>query len=589
MRRKKLIWHLFPLFLLVTLVTLVAVTWYSARSWRLFLLEQTAQDLTARAYLVENRIGGAAWLEKGPALDKLCKDLGKITATRLTVILPSGKVLGDTEEDPAKMDNHGDRPEFQEAVKGQVGVSTRFSFTLGHGRMYVAVPVKDREKIIGVVRASLAMTSVEQALKAYYFTIILGGLLIACLVAALSFFISRRLTDPLENLRRGALRFAQGHLDRKLPIPQTDELASLAEVLNNMATKMEERINDLVRQGQMQDAVLSSMIEGVLAIDAGQRLIALNRAGARLLGVDPEAARHRNIQEVMADPQLRWFVNRTLTAREPIEGEVVINDGKKILQAHGTSLKDTAGTNIGVLIVLHDVTHLRRLEQLRRDFVANVSHELKTPITSIKGFVETLLAGAIKEPENAENFLRIIARQTDRLNEIINDLLSLSRIEQDAERGQIFLTAQRIKEVLAAAIEVCQPKAKERNINIVLDCPGDLRARINAPLLEQALVNLVDNAVKYSEADREVRVEAVRSGPEVIVRVRDQGGGITPEHLPRLFERFYRVDSGRSRSSGGTGLGLAIVKHIAQAHGGKVAVESTPGKGSVFSLHLLPD
>jgi two-component system phosphate regulon sensor histidine kinase PhoR len=589
MRRQKLIWHLFPFFLLVTLITLMAVTWYSARSWRLFFLEQTAADLETRGRLVESRMGGRAGLENGPGINKLCKDLGKITATRLTVILPSGQVLGDTEEDPAKMDNHGDRPEFQEAMKGKVGISTRFSFTLGHGRMYVAVPVKDQDRVIGVVRASLAMTAIEQALRAYYFTIVLGGLLIALLVAVLSFFISRRLSGPLENLKRGALRFAQGDLSRKLPIPQTDELASLAEVMNEMAAKLEDRINALIRQGQMQEAVLSSMIEGVLAIDAEQRLIALNRAGARLLGVDPESSLDQSIQEVVQDPALRWFINRTLATQEPSEKEVAVNNGKLVLQAHGTSLRDATGTNIGSLIVLHDVTHLRRLELLRRDFVANVSHELKTPITSIKGFVETLLAGALHEPENAENFLKIIARQSDRLNEIINDLLSLSRIEQDAERGQIFLTAQRIKGVLAAAIEVCELKARERGITVHLECPDDLRARVNAPLLEQAVVNLVDNAIKYSEKNREVLVEAERSGPEVIVRVRDQGSGIATEHLPRLFERFYRVDSGRSRQSGGTGLGLAIVKHIAQAHSGKVAVQSTPGKGSVFSLHLLPD
>ena len=589
MRRQKLLWHLFPFFLLVTLVTLVAVTWYSARSWRLFFLEQTAKDLATRAHLVEARIGGQAALENGPEVDKLCKDLGKITATRLTVILPSGKVLGDTEEDPARMDNHGDRPEFLEAIQGRVGVSTRFSFTLGHEQMYVAVPLKDQGRIIGVVRASLAMTAIGRALRVFYFQIVLGGLAIALLVAILSFFISRRLSDPLENLKRGALRFAQGDLSRKLPIPQTDELASLAEVLNDMAGKLEDRINALIRQGQMQEAVLSSMIEGVLAIDAEQRLIALNRAGARLLGVDPEAALNQNIQEVVKDSGVRWFINRALAAKDPVEEEVAISDGQRVLQAHGTSLREAAGTNIGVLIVLHDVTHLRQLEHLRRDFVANVSHELKTPITSIKGFVETLLAGALQEPENAENFLRIIAKQADRLNEIIDDLLSLSRIEQDAERGQIFLTTQRIKGVMAAAIEVCEPKAKAREIAVHLDCPDDLRARINAPLLEQALVNLVDNAIKYSETNREVRVEAERAGAAVIIRVRDQGSGIKPEHLPRLFERFYRVDSGRSRQSGGTGLGLAIVKHIAQAHGGKVTVESTPGKGSIFSLHLLPD
>ncbi|MFZ5451546.1 MAG: ATP-binding protein [Thermodesulfobacteriota bacterium] len=589
MRRPKLLWHLFPYFLLVTLVTLVAVTWYSAHSWRAFFLGQTARDLETRARLVETRISGGAALENEIWVDKLCKDLGKITSTRLTVILPSGKVLGDTKEDPARMDNHGDRPEIKEALAGREGVSTRFSFTLGHNMMYVAVPVKSQGKIIGVVRASLPMTAIGQALKAYYFQIVLGGVTIALLVALLSFYIARRLSDPLENLKRGALRFGQGDLSRKLPIPTTDELASLAEVLNEMAGKLEDRINALIRQGQMQEAVLSSMIEGVLAIDASQRLIVLNRAAARLLGVSQEGALHQTVQEIVKDPELRWFINRTLSAQDPIEGEVDLNKGEQILQAHGTSLRDPAGTSLGVLIVLHDVTHLRRLEHVRRDFVANVSHELKTPITSIKGFVETLLAGAIREPENAENFLHIVARQTDRLNEIIDDLLSLSRIEKDAERGQIFLTAQKIKGVLAAAIEICGPKAQDRGISVVLDCPEDLRARVNAPLLEQAVVNLVDNAIKYSEGNREVRVEAERAGPEVMVRVRDQGSGIRAEHLPRLFERFYRVDSGRSRQFGGTGLGLAIVKHIAQAHGGKVTVTSTPGKGSIFSLHLLPD
>ena len=589
MRRRKLLWHLFPFFLLVTLVTLVAVSWYSARSWRLFFLEQTTRDLETRARMVESRISAKAALENEIWVDKLCKDLGKITSTRLTVILPSGKVLGDTNEDPARMDNHADRPEFQEAMSGRVGVSTRFSFTLGHYRLYVAVPVKSQDKIIGVVRASLPMTAIGEALKAYYFQIVLGGLAILLLVAFLSFYIARRLSDPLENLKRGALRFAQGDLSRKLPIPQTDELASLAEVMNEMAGKLEDRINALIRQGQMQEAVLSSMIEGVLAIDAEKRLIALNRAGARLLGVTPEEALGQTIQGIVQDPELRWFINRTLSAQDPIEREVEVDKGQQIIQAHGTALRDPAGTSLGVLIVLHDVTNLRRLEHVRRDFVANVSHELKTPITSIKGFVETLLAGAIREPENAENFLRIVARQTERLNEIIDDLLSLSRIEKDAERGQIFLTTQRIKGVLATAIEVCASKAQDRGISVQLDCPEDLRARVNAPLLEQAVVNLVDNAIKYSEGNREVRVEAERSGPEVLVRVRDQGSGIPAEHLPRLFERFYRVDSGRSRQSGGTGLGLAIVKHIAQAHNGKVTVTSTPGKGSIFSLHLLPD
>jgi len=327
-------------------------------------------------------------------------------------------------------------------------------------------------------------------------------------------------------------------------------------------------------------------VEGVLAVDSQQRLITLNRAAAQLLGVDYLASQDLTIQEVVRDSQLQSFITRTIFARGPIEAEVALRQGQQIIQAHGTFLKDAQGADIGFLIVLHDVTHLRRLEMSRRDFVANVSHELKTPITSIKGFVETLLAGALQEPENARNFLGIVSRQTDRLNEIIDDLLSLSRIEQDAEQGRVFLTTGRLKGVLDSAIQICEAKAAAKEITVRLNCPDQLRARINAPLLEQALVNLIDNAVKYSPAGSAVQVEALRDDAEVVVRVRDQGVGIEKSQLDRIFERFYRVDAGRSRKIGGTGLGLAIVKHIAQAHHGRVTVESTPGAGSLFSLHL---
>jgi two-component system phosphate regulon sensor histidine kinase PhoR len=332
------------------------------------------------------------------------------------------------------------------------------------------------------------------------------------------------------------------------------------------------------------------MTEGVLALDAEGRLLTVNRAGAEMLGLDADAAQNRPVQEAVQDSGLKWFINRSLSNPEPIEGEVEIkDDGRRIFQARGTSLRDSQGISLGTLIVLHDITQLRQLENTRRDFVANVSHELKTPITSIKGFVETLLAGALKEPDNAENFLKIVAKQAERLNEIIDDLLTLSRIEQDAERRQIFLTGQKIKRTLQSAVQVCEAKAAEKKIALELNCPEDLRAQINPPLLEQALVNLVDNAVKFSEPGKVVRVEAQREGSQVIIRVRDQGPGISPEHLPRVFERFYRIDAGRSRKIGGSGLGLAIVKHIALAHGGNVTVTSSPGQETVFSLYAPAD
>ena len=586
MRRKRLVWQLFPSYLLVTLLSLLALTWHVTTSWRRFYLEQTAADLKTRALLVETRLQGRLAPGKGAEIDRICKDLGRLTGTRLTVILPSGQVLGDSEGEPARMENHSDRPEIQEALQGRVGISARYSFTLGDERMYVAVPMQEQDRIVAVVRASLPMTSIAQALRAMYFKTALGGLVIVLLLAALSFLISQRLSRPLQDLKRGALRFAGGELSRRLPVPGSDELGSLAEAFNHMAEQLEDRIGALIRQGQLQEAVLSSMVEGVLAVDSQQRLITLNRAAAQLLGVDYLASQDLTIQEVVRDTQLQSFITRTIFGRGPIEAEVAMRHGQQIIQAHGTFLKDAQRADIGFLIVLHDVTHLRRLEMSRRDFVANVSHELKTPITFIKGFVETLLAGALQEPENARNFLGIISRQTDRLNEIIDDLLSLSRIEQDAEQGRVFLTAGRLKAVLDSAIQICEAKAAAKEITVRLNCPDQLRARINAPLLEQALVNLIDNAVKYSPAGSVVQVEALRDDAEVVVRVRDQGVGIEKSQLDRIFERFYRVDAGRSRKIGGTGLGLAIVKHIAQAHHGQVTVESTPGAGSLFSLHL---
>jgi two-component system phosphate regulon sensor histidine kinase PhoR len=590
MTRIKLVWRLFPAFTLIAVICLVAGTWYTARLWRTFYLGETAVDLENRARLVEIYLQDVIPAPEALQINEICQKLGKLTSTRLTVILASGIVAGDSQEDPKRMDNHADRPEFQAAMQGRVGVSTRFSFTLGHNMMYVAVPWRPKDQPLGVVRAALPMKAIEGAIKALYFKVALGGLGVALLAAVLGFFIARRISGPLNDLQRGALRFARGDLDRKVPIPHTDELASLAEALNYMADQLQTQIQALSRRRKEQEAILSSMTEGVLALDAEGRLLTINSAGAEMLSIDPATTQNFPVQEVVQDPGLKWFINRTLSSPEPIEGEVELKDqGRRIYKAHGTSLRDPQGTSLGTLVVLHDITQLRQLENTRRDFVANVSHELKTPITSIKGFVETLLAGALKEPENAENFLMIIAKQTDRLNEIIDDLLTLSRIEQDAERRQIFFNGQKITGVLQSAIQVCEAKAAAKDIEIQLSCPDNLRARINPPLLEQALVNLVDNAVKFSEPGKVVEVEARREGPQVIIQVRDQGPGIPSEHLPRIFERFYRADSGRSRKIGGSGLGLAIVKHIALAHGGRVTVASSPGQETVFSLQVPAD
>ena len=291
----------------------------------------------------------------------------------------------------------------------------------------------------------------------------------------------------------------------------------------------------------------------------------------------------------MRNPDLQHVVAQTLGGHRPVEADIVMRVGaeERNLQANGTLLHgDGDGDDVGAVVVLNDVTRLKRLEAVRRDFVANVSHELKTPVTSIKGFAETLEDGALDDPDTARRFVRIIAGQADRLNSIIEDLLALSTLEQSGDSPLLQLEEADLCDVVAVALEVCGPKAEAKHVALQETCPGCLLARVSPPLLEQAVVNLVDNAVKYSAAGDAVQVGLAEAGDEFVISVTDKGPGIAREHLPRLFERFYRVDKARSRDLGGTGLGLAIVKHIAQIHGGRVSVESVVGGGSTFRVHL---
>ncbi|MGD9189052.1 MAG: ATP-binding protein, partial [Desulfobacteraceae bacterium] len=272
---------------------------------------------------------------------------------------------------------------------------------------------------------------------------------------------------------------------------------------------------------------------------------------------------------------------------ERMESDItVFHNGERVLNVKSSPLLDTNRKRKGTLIIFNDVTQLRRLENLRRDFVANVSHEIKTPLTAIKGFVETLHQGSVDNPEETARFLGIIRKHVDRLNSIITDLLSLSRIEQEDEARTIKFEVRHIREVFTTAMQICRSKAEQKQIEINQSCPDELQAKFDPSLLEQAVVNLLDNAIKYSDSGSMVSLEAVRYDGSVRISIKDQGIGIAKKHLPRLFERFYRVDKARSRKLGGTGLGLAIVKHIAQAHGGRITVESKLGEGSTFTLEL---
>jgi two-component system phosphate regulon sensor histidine kinase PhoR len=587
-KKKRLLWQLYPSYLLITIISLIAVTWYASASLKHFFLEQTASDLKVRARFFEKLVLEHLDPLDEKAVDLLCKKIGKSAATRITIILPSGKVVGDSEKDPARMDNHVDRPEFIDALNGPSGTSIRYSRTLEKDMMYVGIPInKKKNHILAVVRTSVPVNDIDLVLKSMKIKIMFGCLVVAVFAAMLSLFVSRRITRPIEQIKIWAESITRGEFYLRPQVVESEEIGALSESLNRMAVELREHIDTVMRQRNEIEAVLSSMVEGVIAVDMEERVISMNHAAAKMFGCDPAEAHGRSIQEVVRNTVLHQFMKNALSSQEAVEKEIVLSsDSERFLNGHGTLLRDAEGKQIGALIVLNDVTRLLRLEKIRREFAANVSHEIKTPITAIKGFVETLRDGAVKNPEHAERFLEIIGKHVDRLEAIIEDLLSLSRIEQEAGGEEVVLDDGMLKDVLETAIQVCGANAMAKKIEVELSCDEDLVAKFDPSLLEHAIVNLIDNAIKYSGEGKTVWVEAVQVGKEIVISVRDQGCGIEKNHLPRLFERFYRADKARSRQLGGTGLGLAIVKHIAQAHGGHVAVESTPGKGSTFAIHL---
>jgi two-component system phosphate regulon sensor histidine kinase PhoR len=586
-KRRKLLWQLYPSYLIIIVVALTTMALYTSRTLKVAGHERAVESLKVQADIVEQLVVGRLSPDRAAEIDALLKGLGPKISTRITVVMPSGLVLGDSQEDPTRMDNHAVRPEVKEALAGKTGIATRYSYTVNANMVNVAVPVMKDGRLAGIVRTGMPVSAMRATLLTIYEEIFAGGIVIVLLAAIIGFYASRKISLPITELKMGAIRFADGDLHYRLDVPNSEELAALAEAMNAMASQLHARITTITQQRNELEAVLSGMVEAVLVIDAHENIRSVNEAAEKLFQIDSSKVKGRKVQEAIRNTDLRLFVTETLSREEPLEGDILIlGDPEKFLQAHSAILRDADGNTVSALVVLNDVTRLKALENIRRDFVANVSHELKTPITSIKGFLETLREGALKDPEHAERFLDIIIKHTDRLTAIVDDLLSLSRIERDAEKGEIALQDRRIAEVLDAVSKACRKRAQLKDIKLEFEADDTIVAQINATLLEQAIVNLVDNAVKYSEPDQTVIVRAEKMGEEAVIKVVDEGCGIPRDHLERIFERFYRVDKARSRKVGGTGLGLAIVKHIVSAHGGRITVESSIGKGSTFSIYL---
>jgi len=589
MRLRRLFWQLYPAEVVLVAVSLGAVAWMAVRSVESFHLRRTASDLEARAALAMERIAVLESPRVPARVDALCDRIGRRTQTRYTVILPSGVVIGDSEEESATMENHAGRPEVLAALRRRTGRSTRYSSTLERRMMYVALPFVVDGALEGVVRASMPLSDIEAAVGNLRRNIWLTFLSVLLPAAGVSLFLSRRITRPITEMQAAAQELSKRRFDLHLPSPHCKEMEGLARSVNRLADDLHARITELTTERNQRNAMFASMREAVVALDGSGRLVFANAAAESLLGMGSRDGFGRHITELIRNEELLGLVETAQHTTEVVHADVPLLDAsRRVFLAHGTTLVDADGKRSGTLLVMDDVTETRRLQQVRRDFVTNVSHELKTPITSISGFVDTLLDGAVQDPSDTERFLRIISKQAGNLTAVIDDLFTLSSLEAPQHPRALHLRNETLQPVLRRVLELCEPTAQPKNIDVSVRCPRDLCARMHPGLIEQAVVNLLRNAIEYSDAGAAIEIDVQRRDENLRISVKDHGCGIPAHHHERIFERFYRVDKGRSRRAGGTGLGLAIVKHIATVHGGRIEVASTPGEGSTFTI-VLPE
>lgn len=589
-KSRTLRWQLYVSYVAAIAISFGTLGWYAASSLKEQAFRDAAETLESQALLFSELLKREVEEGKTGQAKQFYQAMGSSLKSRITITAADGRVIDDSHEDPSRMDNHAYRPEVKKALAGETGVSQRYSDTLNAMMVYVAVPVVQGGRLVGTVRVSRPVGYVLGSLASIYVGLLVAAIAAIVIAGLPTVYFSFRIGKLARQLEEAATRFADGDLSRQIEPPLWQEFTGLAAAINRMAEQMRERLDALNRRKLELEAVLSSMVEAVLMVDNEERLINMNQAAIALFRPRQTEFAGRNFLEVIRNTDLQGFVKRAAASDAPIEEDIVIIGATDIhLQAHGTALRHADGHRMGTLIVLNNITRLKNLEQIRKDLVSNASHELRTPMTAIKGFLETLRDGALDDPEAARRFVEIMIRQTNRLTSIIEDMLTLSEVEKTSHKGSLRMERVELSSVLHAVQKEFTPLAQEKQIDLQVECEPGLSARINEQLFQQALVNLVDNAIKYTGQGGKVRIVCRREREMTSVCVEDDGIGIPREHLSRIFERFYRVDAGRSRKMGGTGLGLAIVKHIAAAHGGDVSVQSSPGAGSRFCIHLPTD
>ncbi|HVC33534.1 MAG TPA: ATP-binding protein [Chloroflexota bacterium] len=578
-------WRIAAAYVALIALAMFALGIYLTQTLRAQQLCALEDHLARQAILVADdatyRLGESAASGQTPDLDPLAKSLGKEIGARVTLIARDGTVLGDSDHDPRTMENHGTRPEVVQALRLGRGESERHSATLDRDLLYVAVPMRQNEQIVGVARVALPVDDVDASLNHLAVVVGVATSATAMLAILLAVLIARATTEPLGRLTTMAQGLAAGDLGQKLAVGTRDEVGQLASAFNRMATDLRHKIETIEAQRSETAAILAGMADGVVIVDAEQRVLSLNRAAERLLEITEVAARGKTAAEVVRQHELVARLSRADVSNSP----VVVEVGRDRRQVQVVVTPVRLGGATRSVILLQDVTDLRRAEAMRRDFVANVSHELRTPLASLRALAETLEDGALEDPPAAREFLGRMQVEVDGLSQMVEELLELARIESG--QVQLRVAAENVGVAVQAAAERLRPQAERQGVVLQISLPPEaVEAAIDAERMHQVVVNLVHNAVKFTPPGGSVEVRVERRGDDVAVVVADTGVGVAAADLPRLFERFYKAD--RSRASSGTGLGLAIVKHLAQAHGGRVwAASPGAGKGTTFTV-LLP-
>lgn len=555
--------------LIVALSGLIVL--FSSYLIRHYQLERTEQELKEIAAVIQGTLKGTA---PDKTVDEAVKTLGGKINTRITVVDREGRVIADSREDPKKMDNHRTRTEIAQAFEGRTGVYLRTSDTLGQDMLYVGVPVYEGAEVRQVIRASKFLKDIKLVSGRLNRKIALTSAIVLAIALVAAFLFARTISRPVGELTDAIRRVAGHDFGARVLLKGGDELRQVADSFNAMTDEMQGLFGELTRQKEELNGIITSLQEGLLVLDRDERVVMVNKSLERIAGRPVETGKF--YWEEIREPGMHDVIKKVRAEQKNLNQEITMNDMVFLCSA---SFLKTEG---GIVVVLHDISEIKRLEKIKSDFVLNVSHELRTPLTSIKGYADTIDEGSLSE-EN-RHYLTIIRRNTERLINIVGDLLTLSKLEE--REFALSLEPVKLPFLIERVLKLFENQARSKGFSLKMEAPEDLPPVLGDPFkLEQVFINLLDNAIKYTDAGG-VTITVALSGDEVIAKVSDTGTGIPQEHIPRIFERFYVADKSRSKKMGGTGLGLSIVKHIVLLHNGTVRVESAAGKGSAFIVSL---